>query len=63
MLQLDGGTPKDAEQCLVIIVVERLIMIGAKVVLHGKCVTFQLAEVAMLVVGEFLLSLQIALIS
>jgi hypothetical protein len=39
--------PKTAEPWLLTGLKEKLIKLGAKVVSHGRCVTFQLAEVAL----------------
>ena len=38
--------PKTAEPCTLTILSQKLIKIGAKVVSHGRYVTFQIAEVA-----------------
>ncbi len=39
--------PKEAEHWSLTTLREKLINIGAKVVRHGRCITFQLAEVAL----------------
>ncbi len=38
--------PKEVEHCSLTTLREKLVKIGAKVVRHGRYVTFQLAEVA-----------------
>jgi hypothetical protein len=41
-----AATPKEVEHWSLTTIREKLVKIGAKVVAHGRCVTFQMAEVA-----------------